>query len=73
MKNKIAIVAILISLIAMSAYAEALFENAYLSDLRVIKADEQAGWALILRPGRQSRGCCRWGFDRMGTGGGCGH
>ena len=31
----------------MSAYADALFENAYLSDLRVIKADEQAGWALI--------------------------
>ncbi|WP_319410183.1 hypothetical protein [uncultured Desulfosarcina sp.] len=47
MKNKIAIVTIIISLIAMSAYAEALFENAYLSELRVIKADEQAGWALI--------------------------
>ena len=47
MKNKIAIVAIIISLIAMSAYADALFENAYLSELRVIKADEQAGWALI--------------------------
>ncbi|MCB2149735.1 MAG: hypothetical protein KQI81_24870 [Deltaproteobacteria bacterium] len=47
MKNKIAIVAIIISLIAMSAYADALFENAYLSDLRVIKADEQAGWTLI--------------------------
>ena len=47
MKIKIAIVALIFSLIAMSAYADALFENAYLSDLRVIKADEQAGWALI--------------------------
>ena len=47
MKIKIAIVTLIFSLIAMSAYADALFENAYLSDLRVIKADEQAGWALI--------------------------
>jgi hypothetical protein len=47
MKNTIAIVAMIISLSTMSAYADALFENAYLSDLRVIKADEQAGWALI--------------------------
>ena len=47
MKNKIAIVAIVILLSTLSAYADALFENAYLSDLRVIKADEQAGWALI--------------------------
>jgi hypothetical protein len=47
MKIKIAIVAMIFSLIAMSAYADALFENAYLSDLRVSKTDEQAGWALI--------------------------
>ena len=47
MKNRIAIVAMIISLSTMSAYAETLFENAYLSELRVIKADEQAGWALI--------------------------
>ena len=47
MQSKTALVAMAILLIAMPAWADDFFEDAYLAELRVIKADEQAGWALI--------------------------
>ena len=47
MKSLTAIAMIIISAVAMSAHADALFEDAYLSDLHVIEIDKKAGWAVV--------------------------
>ena len=47
MKAKIFAIAVLISIAPALAQADALFEGAYLSDLRVVNVDAGTGWALI--------------------------
>ena len=46
-KTIIIIAAAIISLTALPAHADALFEGTYLSGLRVVSADEDGGWAVI--------------------------
>ena len=47
MNAKIIAISVLISIASTLANADALFEDAYLSDLRVINVDAGAGWALL--------------------------
>lgn len=55
MKNKIIMVAMIISIAAFSAHADTLFEDSYLSEIRVVNVDEKDGWALIQnRAGNES-------------------